>query len=198
MVAELVHAARLDPATGIIMPQILYYDNKSEIWSAGGRYRAFPPAILLQDKEIMRSEQIRMIEYAPSCGLLIHRQAFEKAGLFDPGYFFLFDDWDFSERVRAHGLHIYYNPDAKMWHKVSKTLKDSHKSFYWKTFGESMTRFYRRHGKPVWFSLPVHVSYIFLRDMIFHRNWIYSSDFIDGVRAGLQKPMGPFPTVATK
>jgi GT2 family glycosyltransferase len=137
----------------------------------------------------------RLIEYAPSCALLIHRQAFERAGLFDPGYFFLWDDWDFSERVRAHGLHIWYAPNAYMWHKVSVSTQGPRSPLYWRTFGASIARFFRRHGRPVWLSLPLHVGYVIAREFIIKRNWAYWGDFWQGVREGMQKPLGNLPRV---
>jgi GT2 family glycosyltransferase len=194
MVSQLLKVAEEDPETGIVMPKIMYYDQKDEVWSSGGRYRVFPPTILLTDKANLTNDQIRMIEYAPSCGLLIHRQAFERVGLFDPGYFFFFDDWDFSERVRAYGMHIWYAPNTMMWHKVSKSVKGSNLSFYWRTFGESIARFYRRHGRPVWFSLSAHIGYMVLRDFILKPNLRYLPDFWQGVKEGLQKPLSNYPS----
>jgi len=195
MVSQLLQVAEQDPNIGIVMPKVLYYGSDNEVWSSGGRNRSFPPAILLLDKSNLENDQTRMIEYAPGCGLLIHRQAFEKAGLFDPGYFFFFDDWDFSERVRAYGLHILSVPTTHMWHKVSKTVKGSNLSLYWKSFGASLVRFYRRHGRPVWFSLPVQIGYVILRDFIWKRNWAYIPDFWEGVQEGLQKPLGNYPEI---
>ena len=98
MLTKLLEQAESDPQAGIVMPKILYYGDNELVWSSGGRYRAFPPAILMTEtrKNELQSP-VRMIEFAPSCGLLIHQRAFDKAGLFDPGYFFFFDDWDFSE-----------------------------------------------------------------------------------------------------
>jgi GT2 family glycosyltransferase/protoporphyrinogen oxidase len=194
MATQLLQVAIEDPDTGIVMPKIMYYDQKDEVWSSGGRNRIFPPAILLTDKTNLSNDQIRLIEYAPSCGLLIHRQAFERVGLFDPGYFFFFDDWDFSERVRAHGLHIWYAPSTRMWHKVSRSVKGSNLSFYWRTFGESIARFYRRHGRPVWLSLASHIGYMVLRDFILKPNLKYLPDFWNGVKEGLQKPLGNYPS----
>ena len=136
---------------------------------------------------------MRLIEYAPSCGLLIHRRAFEQAGLFDPGYFFLFDDWDFSERVRAHGLHIWFVREAILWHKVSRTTQGPRSASFWYTMGASMARFYRRHGRPVWFSLTSHIGYYILREFVWKRNWGYWPDYRRGVQDGLRKPLGPLP-----
>jgi GT2 family glycosyltransferase/protoporphyrinogen oxidase len=196
MITKLLEQAESDPNAGIIMPIVLYYGSKDEIWSGGGRYRRFPPAILFNDRRKKKlQEEVRLIEYAPSCGLLIHRRAFERVGLFDPGYFFLFDDWDFSERVRTHGLNIWFVREAVMWHKVSKTTKGPSSPLYWYTVGASTTRYFRRHGRPAWISLPVHLSYIILREFIWKGNWNFWPNFWKGVQEGLQKPLGNFPTI---
>jgi GT2 family glycosyltransferase/protoporphyrinogen oxidase len=198
MITKLLENAEADQQAGIVMPKVLYYGTDDQVWSSGGRYRRFPPAILFNDRRKKAvQEAVRLIEYAPSCGLLIHRRAFERAGLFDPGYFFFFDDWDFSERVRAHGLQIVFVRDAVMWHKESKTTKGSGSELYWYTLGAGIIRFYRRHGRPVWFSLPVHVSYFILRDFIWKRNWKYWPDFRRGMKDGLQRPLGNYPLFKT-
>jgi GT2 family glycosyltransferase/protoporphyrinogen oxidase len=196
MLRRLVESAQGDPDAGILMPKVLYYDRPDRIWSAGGRYRVFPPAIIIvgQDRPSAKYEKPFQLEYALSCGLLIHRRAFERAGLFDPGYFFYFDDWDFSARVRAHGLNILLVPQAKMWHKVSQSTRESGKSaLFYTVWGESSTRFYRRHGRPVALSLPIHIGYIMLRELI-KGNGRMLGHFFTGVRQALTKPLGPIPT----
>ena len=195
MLTELLKIAKDDPSTGIVMPKVLYYGSDKDVWSSGGRYRIFPPAILMTENRESAANHLRLIEYAPSCALLIHQQAFELAGLFDPGYLFLYDDWDFSERVRAHGLNIWYAPNARVWHKVSRSTKGPTSPLFWKTMASSSVRFYRRHGRPVWFSLPVHIGYIFLREILWKRQWAYASYFFEGIREGLQKPLGEIPSI---
>jgi hypothetical protein len=195
MLVHLLQAGESDPQAGILMPKVLYYDEPERIWAAGGRYRAFPPAIVImgQDKPDEQYSEPQYLEYALSCGLLIHRRAFEKAGLFDPGYFFQFDDWDFSHRVRAHGLHIQFVPEARMWHKVSRSTRQ-HAELFWRVWGESSTRYYRRHGRPAWLSLPIHVGYIMMRELLKGNGRMLKS-FLSGVRTGLAKPLGPIPPI---
>ena len=197
MLRHLLQAAEGDPDAGVLMPKVLYYDHPDKIWAAGGRYRRFPPAILLWGRNKRDAEPFdepRFLEYAPSCGLLIHRRAFEKAGLFDPGYFFYYDDWDFSQRVRVHGLHIQYVPQARMWHKVSRsTRRPGGQTLYWRTHGESSARFYRRHSRLKLLSLPFHLGYLMARELI-KGNWRALPPFWEGIRAGLTKPLGPIPT----
>jgi protoporphyrinogen oxidase/GT2 family glycosyltransferase len=193
MVTELVKIAEADPDTAIVMPKVLYYGSDTEVWSSGGKYRAFPPAILMTDKSAAAAEKLRMIEYAPSCGLLIHRRAFERAGLFDPGYLFMYDDWDFSQRVRANGLKIWYTPTTHMWHKVSRTTQGPSSPKFWRTMASSSVRYYRRHGRPVWLSVPLHMGYMIAREFFWKRNWANWPYFWEGIREGLQKPLGPYP-----
>jgi protoporphyrinogen oxidase/GT2 family glycosyltransferase len=193
MVSGLVRIAEDDSETGMVMPKVLYYGSDTEVWSSGGKYRAFPPAILMTDKSPAAADTLRMIEFAPSCGLLIHRRAFERAGLFDPGYLFMFDDWDFSTRVRASGLKIWYTPTAHLWHKVSRTTKGPTSPKFWHTMASSSVRYYRRHGRPAWLTMPLHMGYIILREFVWKRNWAFWKYFWDGVQEGLQKPLGPYP-----
>lgn len=198
MLDHLLDAARSDSDAGILVPKILYYDDPDIIWSAGGRHRRLLPAhvIVGQNQVSDMFDKPFSLEYAISCGLLIHRRAFEKAGLFDPGYFFFFDDWDFSHRVRAHGLHITFVPEARMWHKVSKSTRETGKeALFWKVWGESSTRFYRRHGQPVFLSLPVHLGFLMIRELV-KGNRCMLKHFWAGVRNGLTKPLGPIPSAS--
>ena len=157
MLAELLSIAENDPRSAIVMPRVLFYGTDERIWSNGGLYRKFPPAILMTDRRKTADAAARLIDFAPGCGLLIHRRAFEQAGLFDPEFFFLFDDWDFSKRVRKQGLNIWHTSRARMWHKVSITSQSLGSPVYWRTYGASSVRYYRKHGHPVWISLPIHI-----------------------------------------
>jgi len=198
LLTELLAAGEADSRAGMLMPKILHYGSTDRIWSIGGQYRAFPPSIVLSERGRGRADVPRFIEYAPGCGLLIHRRAFEEAGLFDPGYLFWYDDWDFSERVRACGLHIHYVPGAVMWHKVARTTKGPDSPLFWRTYGASAVRFYRRHGRPQWLSLPLHIGYMMLRDFVWKGNWRYLPRFLDGMRQGLAVPLGPYPLLPSQ
>jgi GT2 family glycosyltransferase/protoporphyrinogen oxidase len=199
LIQKLVDAAEADDTTGLVMPKILYYDEPNIIWAAGGKTRFFPPSIIIVGAgkdERKFSGAPEYLEFALSCGLLIHRRAFEKAGLFDPGYFYWFDDWDFSERVRALGLKIRYVPEARMWHKVSRTIRASgNRTSFYQVWGESAARYYRRHGRPPFITLPLHIGYIMAREVV-KGNARYLKHFVIGLRAGLTKPLGRLPSVS--
>ena len=78
---HLVTAAR-EPDAGILHPVVYFYNERDQIWSAGARYRAFPPAIVMELRLFPTAHGYHDLEYAISCGLLITRSAFEKVGLF--------------------------------------------------------------------------------------------------------------------
>jgi GT2 family glycosyltransferase len=191
----LVSEAESDQDIGVVMPKVVYYDHPDQLWAMGGRYRRFPPAIVMRDARHGDVGDLpEYLEFAPSCALLIRRKAFVYAGLFDPGYLYYFDDWDFSKRVRAHGLKIRYQPEAVLRHKVSATIKKEARSAqFWKTFAASGVRYYRRHGRPAWLSVLVHVGFLFMREIVFNGNWQFRRSFWEGARSEYRKPLGPIP-----
>lgn len=170
LVSELVKANAGADHCGMLMPKIFYYDEPGRIWSVGARYRRFPPAIVmrgLDEPDDGRFDQLEEIPYAPTCGLLIPRRTFERVGLLDDGYFFFFDDWDFSRRLREAGMKILYVPDARLHHKVSRTIqREGRPPFYWRTWGASGARYYRRYGRPPIVSAAIHLGYLALREGI--------------------------------
>lgn len=185
---HLVQAAR-EPNAGILMPIIYYYGDKKEVWSAGARYRVFPPAIVMERKIY---DGLHDLQYAISCGFLVTRRAFVRAGLFDENFRFLWDDLDLSLRVRRAGLRIIQVPKARMWHKVSRTTNPA-STLFWQTHGESGVIFFRRHKRLFRFTAVFHLGYFALREFVFKWRWKSLPSFLRGVRSGLQKPLADVP-----
>ena len=55
--------------------------------------------------------------------LMVSKTFFEELGGFDPKYFTLADEIDLCWRARLWGYKVYVETDAKMYHKISVTLK---------------------------------------------------------------------------
>ncbi len=189
LIDHLVAAANEKDA-GILMPVIYFYTQKTDVWSAGARYRKFPPAIVMEKRVY---SDYHDLHYAISCGFLVTRRAFEKAGLFDENFRFLWDDLDFSIRVRKAGLRILQVPRARMWHKVSRTTNPASEMF-WQTHGESGVIFFRRHGHPITFSPIIHLGYFALREFLLKRRLRLLPVFLRGVQSGLKKPLAAIPS----
>ena len=194
MLSKMVAAAQSQAGIGIVLPKIFYYDHPDTIWCAGARWRPIPPEFKMigrERKDGPRFSQARDITCAPSCILLVKRTALETAGLFDPGYFFYYDDWDFTERIRESGFRILFLPTAKVWHKVSISTQKSHQpDRWWFILGQSSVRFYLAHRTPA--ILFVNNLWFLIREVIklkFRRLLPYAA----GVFNGLAKHRGWIP-----
>lgn len=177
------------PEAGAVMPKIFhYYGEPNRLWSAGARWRTFPPSIKMMGAGQMdgpRYSREIEIPLAPSCCLLITAAVFREIGLFDPNYYFYFDDWDFCERLRATGKKIYFCPEAKVSHKVAvSTLKSDPPSKWWKVMGESTVRYFRKHKSLL--ALVAHVVWIMTREALKLKIG-HVPAFAQGVISGLRK-----------
>jgi hypothetical protein len=61
-------------------------------------------------------DKVQETDFASGCCVMIKKEVFERVGLFDENYFLYYEDNDFSQRVKAKGFKIYYQPKAKLWH----------------------------------------------------------------------------------
>jgi GT2 family glycosyltransferase len=201
MMTCLVREAEADSHTGILMPKIVYYSEPGRIWSAGARYRRFPPAIVMRGLDQPDGPPFDTpvtLDFVPTCGLLVPRRTFEQVGLLDDGYFFYFDDWDFSLRVRQTGMTIRYVPQARLCHKVSRTIQQKGRPpFFWRTWGASGARYYRRFGRPALWSAFVHLGYLAMREG--WRNGLGGVyHFVSGAIKSWRQPMTPPPVLPTE
>jgi hypothetical protein len=202
MISELVSFAQTKPNCGMVMPRILVHSQQqfvkkqAMVWSDGGYFRKFPPTILLKDDRKKNGFiDPKRIEFAPGCCLLFPIKTLETVGLFDNGYFFFYEDWDYSLRVREAGFDIWCTPNATLWHKISRsTGKDMAK--YWETRGESGLRFFRRHFSPL--SSVLQMGYLLARDFgIRPMNWKFLKDYLRGIRAGKSRTLEDYPVLAS-
>lgn len=169
MLSHLVEALENIPRSGIGMPKIYhYFGDRTRLWCTGAYWRKFPPTVKMMGvntRDSHRFSNIREIEYAPSCCLLIRREVLEKVGYFDTGYFFYYDDWDFSVRTRKAGFSIWFIPTANVWHKVSMSTQKSKKpGRWWYILGKSTVRYYLRHSTPE--ALGLYIGWFVIREFI--------------------------------
>ncbi len=164
LVAKLVRVAQRDPEAGMLAPQIRLADQPDTLWSIGLRFRRFPPSTknIGRGRPAAEFARSREVDYAVSSGLLVSREALEKAGLFDPGFACYYEDMDLSRRVREKGFRIRYVPEAHLYHHEAPPAD---LAAFCESWGESFARFYRRHMKPLWLVLPVHFAYLVLREV---------------------------------
>jgi hypothetical protein len=185
-VARLVATQRAWPACGVVMPKIFYYEERDRIWSAGAYARWMPSNIVMRGRQQKDGPAFAAdieISFAPSCCLLLTRALAERVG-FDEGYFFYYDDWDFCMEARKAGATIVYAAEARLWHKVSRSTKNSPKSMrWWRVFGQSCVRYHRKHHDTR--LLALYVAWVLLRETA-KGNLRPLPTFLDGVRTALR------------
>lgn len=195
-VARLLEAARAQPQAGILVPKIYYHDHPKTIWSAGSRFRPFPPAIIMrktQGDDDGRFDADLHLDYTTTCALMLSRAFLERVGLLDRDYFILYDDYDWSIRAREQGFGIRLVPEAHLWHKVSKSSGVGTRSpFFWTHYGRSTAFFFRKHTRYKWLTGPLHFLYLLAR-IVAEGKAFGLRPFLQGWREGRKAESHPPP-----
>ena len=107
----------------IIVPKIMYHDNPKIIWSAGGYFRPWAACLCahygIGALDYGQYDNVRRIEYAPTCCMLIKKTVFDTIGLMDEKYFVYYDDSEFCFRAMKLEISMFYLPTVVLLHKVS-------------------------------------------------------------------------------
>ena len=198
LVERLVAAAVADPGIGMAVPKIYYYDHPDTIWSAGSVFRRFPPVVYMRKTRSAddgRFDQPQDLDYATFCVILFSRALLEQAGLMDPDYHFLYEDYDLCLRAREAGFRIRYAPDAHARHKISKTTgAGTNNPKFWRTYGRSEAIFTRKFRRYRWLTGWTHALYIVLR-FLAEGNPYGWRPYLAGWRQGAREPLHPPPAL---
>ncbi|MBN1163420.1 MAG: glycosyltransferase family 2 protein [Candidatus Krumholzibacteriota bacterium] len=150
------------PDIGIVGPCILYHDDPDRIWYGGGVIGTLSG--IPRHKDIRREAGARKPEGGPTawvsgCALLVRRAVLEDIGLLDPSYHIYCEDVDFCLRARRAGWKCYYQPAARVWHKVSSSSGGGFTPFKLENRLVSTYKLFNRF-RPLWWrilSFPFHI-----------------------------------------
>jgi len=117
---------------GILGPNIYYYDDPERITYIGGKLNCHTgkithPYLDEQKKELKVSE----MDYICGCSLLIKKSTIQSVGLLDDKYFLYFEDTDWCIRAHKKGIKVVHVPNAKIWHKITPSNKNSKIELYY-------------------------------------------------------------------
>ncbi|MBM4466077.1 MAG: glycosyltransferase family 2 protein [Chloroflexi bacterium] len=185
LLTELVAVGELDPQIGMLVPKIYYHGEERRLWSAGARWRRFPPRVTIIGfgrEEGAAYSARREVDFATGCAMLVKREAFERVGLLDPAFFMYHEDYDFSARVRRGGYRIVYVPQAVMWHKVSASTGEK-SPLKWYYLGKYVVPFYLKHCQPPRLSLALFALWVLARETV-KGNIQYLVPYLKGLRDG--------------
>lgn len=118
----------------LAVPKIYYY-NSNLIWCAGGKFDRISGMTRHYnegEEDKGQCDEKKIVEYAPTCFMIISKDVFEKIGFMDEDYFVYFDDTDFMYRAFQAKIPLYYYPESRLFHKESvSTGKKSSFSVYY-------------------------------------------------------------------
>lgn len=108
----------------VVVPKIYYYDPHNLLWFAGGNLdwkKGSATHIGIHEEDQGQYDQEKIIDYAPTCCMLIENSVFKEVGKMDEKLFMYYDDTDFCAKLVEKNIPILYEPKAFMWHKVSSS-----------------------------------------------------------------------------
>lgn len=191
------------PDHSMITCKMMYYFDKKLIWYAGSYFDRrngwLVPHIGMLQHDTGQYDEVKTMEYAPTCCVLIKKEVFSDVGLMDEKYFAYFDDTDFFYRVFKHGKHkLLYYPFISFYHKVgslSKSKDGTPQSFKFGNFHIRLSTrnkvYYLRKQKNlsaylniIWFFFRMQLR--FLGSGKYHRTWntytLLIKSFFEGMR----------------
>lgn len=111
-------------SNGVISPLIAYHSVPQRLWYGGGSInlplgRSPHLECDVHERLLDAPSELEQTQYAPTCFLLVPREAFAVVGLFDERFFVYYDDTDWVHRLRVAGLNISIDRSCLVYHKVS-------------------------------------------------------------------------------
>jgi GT2 family glycosyltransferase len=127
LLSKLIDVADTDERIGIVSPKILYAAEPTRIWCSGARVDwGTGQTHRLRAEEVDQltdNDAPSDVDYAIGCALCIKRAVIEQIGLMDARYFVYYEETDWCACARRAGFRIVCVPTARIWHKVSATMK---------------------------------------------------------------------------
>jgi GT2 family glycosyltransferase len=115
-----------NPNAGVFGAKIYYLSEPQKIWFAGGKI--LPELITHHEgfgeiDDRLAWEEVRSIDYACGCALLVKAEVIKKIGALESKFFLMWEETDFCCRARAAGFECLFVPKALVWHKISASFK---------------------------------------------------------------------------
>lgn len=155
------------------VPKIYYWNDPKKIWMAGGGYLQLQFTTAHYGVDELDKGQCNepvLVEYAPTCFMLIESSVFHRVGLMDKQYFVYYDDTDFVWRAIKLGTEkLAYIPTSQLWHKVSSSTGGCMSDFtiYYTERNHILFALYYCHGfRRIMFTLYLFVHF-FVRKIFY-------------------------------
>ena len=120
---QILYDAISEENATMVVPKFYFWNTDKIIWCAGGYFswlRGTSMHYGYKEKDNGQYDNRNVIEYCPTCFMLIKSAVFDRVGLMDEKYFVYSDDTDFCWRAtRVGNEKMVYVPEALVVHKES-------------------------------------------------------------------------------
>lgn len=114
------------PDVGAVAPLVLRYDRPEIVWCNGGRihWRDFGHQHVDEDRRAAEvgAEPVTC-DFLSGCGFLVPAGVARRVGPWSRRFFLYHNDVEYCLRIGRLGLKVVSLPAARMWHKVSSTVR---------------------------------------------------------------------------
>lgn len=152
-------ARAIGSGAGMVGPKILYHDEPTTIWSAGGVIHWWRGAVAhrgIRRHDYGVYDLPTDVDYLTACALLIDTRVLRLVGMFDDAYHpSYFEDTDLCQRARRAGYRLIYEPEAIVWHRVSSFSGGGTTPLKVRLRLRNQLLFFRRHARWFhWITIP--------------------------------------------
>jgi GT2 family glycosyltransferase len=116
-----------NPLTGVVSPQINYFDDQTIVQYAGftrmNYYTCRNHCIgqFESDRGQYRNRNCQT-GYAHGAAMMVRRDAIDKTGLMAENFFLYYEEMDWCDRIKRAGYEIWINTSATIYHKESLSV----------------------------------------------------------------------------
>lgn len=136
----------------VITPRITFFERPELNWYCGGRFTALRGITGFHERyglpDTGEGNEIRVVEYAPACCLMVDRSVFGEIGLLDEQYFVYWEDGDFCMRLKEARIPLLYAPRTVLAHKASSLTGGQTSDFSVRQYHKNQMYFVRKHFGP--------------------------------------------------
>jgi len=102
----------------------------------------------------------REVDWVSGSSMLLRRNALERTGGFDPGYFMYAEDADLCTRLRADGWEVWFTPAVTVVHDHGLSTRGSRRMIW--EHSRSIQRYFSKHIATGWKRILLPVSWVVL------------------------------------
>lgn len=123
---RLVRTLLSDRSIGLAQPKVVFMDDKTRINSVGVTVSrlCFPYNIGYGEIDLGQYDSLNEVPAVYGACFAVKREVISKVGLFDPWFFLIHEELDFSIRIRLAEYRICYVPSSVIFHAMGGSFKE--------------------------------------------------------------------------